>query len=110
VFIRVIIGAWLQALEGGLNQNFTTLPKACWAPVENLLAKLQLPLSGMPTATTRQGATIMNGFIWICVILLTTFADPWLKKAWQTQHFPPSTRAQKTEGKSPSGSGTQSVT
>ncbi len=41
VFIWMIIGAWLQALEGGLNQNFTTLPKACWALAENLLAKLQ---------------------------------------------------------------------
>lgn len=110
VFIWMIIGAWLQALEGGLNQNFTTLPKACWALAENLLAKLQLPLSGVPTATTRQGATIMNGFIWICVILLTTFAYPWLKKVWQTQHFPPWTRVQKAEGKSPSGSGTQGVT
>jgi TRAP transporter TAXI family solute receptor len=110
VFIWMIIGAWLQALEGGLNQNFTTLPKACWALAENLVAKLQLPLSGVPTATTRQGATVMNGFIWICVILLTTFAYPWLKKVWQSQHFPPWRRAQKAEGKSPSDSGTQSAT
>jgi hypothetical protein len=73
VFICMIVGAWLQALEGGLNQNFTTLPKACWALAENLIAKLQLPLSGVPTPTTRQGATVINGFIWICVIFANYF-------------------------------------
>jgi uncharacterized protein len=110
VFIWMIVGAWLQALEGGLNQNFTTLPKACWALAQNLVAKLQLPLSGVPTPTTRQGATVMNGFLWICVILLTTFAYPWLKRVWQTQRFLPWAHAQKTEGKSQSGSGTPSAT
>lgn len=67
----------------------TTLPKTCLAMAENLVAKLQLPLSGVPTPTTRQGAMIMNGFIWVCGILLTTFAYPWLKKAWQKQQFSP---------------------
>lgn len=100
VFVWMIFGAWLQALEGGLNQNFTTLPKACWAMAENLGAKLQLPLS-VPTPTTRLGATIMNWFIGICVILVTTFAYPGVKKAFRTPgYFPPWTRA----GKSKSGS------
>ena len=109
-FIWMIFGAVLQAFEGGMNHNFTTLPQACCAMAENLGANLQLPLSGVPTPTTRLGATIMNWFIGICVILLTTFAYPWLKRAWQTQHFPPWTRAQKAKGKSPSGSGAQSAT
>lgn len=96
--------------KDGLNQNFTTLLKACWALAENLVAKLQVPLSGVPTPTTRHGATVMNGFIWICVVSLTTFAYPWLKKGWQMQHFPPWRRAQEAEGKSPSDSGTHSAT
>jgi len=110
VFIWMIIGAWLQALEGGLNQNFTTLPKACWAMAENLVAKLQLPLSSVPTPTTRQGASVMNAFIWICGILVTTFAYPRLKKEWQARHFPLFTPAQKEANeKPPSASGTQNT-
>jgi TRAP transporter TAXI family solute receptor len=100
VFIWMIIGAWLQALEGGLNQNFTTLAKACWAMAENLVAKLQLPLSGVPTPTTRLGSSVMNAFIWICGILVTTFAYPWLKKLWPAQHFSLFTEEQKGEEKS----------
>lgn len=110
VFIWMIFGAWLQALEGGLNQNFTTLPKACWAMAENLGAKLQLPLS-VPTPTTRQGATVMNWFIGACFLLFTTFAYPWLKKAIKTPgDFPPWTRGRPTEEKPTAGSeaGTQS--
>ncbi len=109
IFIWMIIGAWLQALEGGLNQNFTTLPKACWAMAENLLAKLQLPLSGVPTPTTRQGTLVMNTFIWSCGILVTTFAYPWLKKIWLVRHFPLFRHAQKAEEKSSSASGMQSA-
>jgi TRAP transporter TAXI family solute receptor len=110
VFIWMIIGALLQALEGGLNQNFTTLPKACWAMAENLIAKLQFPLSGVPTATTRQGASVMNAFIWICGILLTTFAYPWLKKLWQARYLPHSGARKEAEVKPPPASGTQSAT
>ncbi len=51
----------------------------------------------------------MNGFIWVCVIVPTSFAYPWLKKVWQTQQFPPWRHAQKAEGKSPSTSGSQSA-
>jgi hypothetical protein len=112
VFIWMIFGAWLQSLEGGLNQNFTTLPKACWAMAENLGAKLQLPLS-VPTPTTRLGATIMNWFIGLCVALVTVFVYPSLKKAWQAPgHFLPWTRVQNDDGKSASGSevGTQTTT
>jgi hypothetical protein len=54
-FVWMICGAWLQAVEGGLNQNFTTLPKACWATAESLGVKLPLPISPVPTSTTRQG-------------------------------------------------------
>jgi uncharacterized protein len=98
-FMWMICGAWLQAIEGGLNQNFTTLPKACWAMTENLAAKLQLPLLAPPTPTTRQGASIMNWFTAICVVLVTTFAYPWLKKAWQSPwSFLPGKRAEKVAG------------
>jgi hypothetical protein len=111
VFVWMIFGAWLQALEGGLNQNFTTLPRACWAMLENLGAKLQLPLS-VPAPTTRLGATIMNWFIGICVVLFTTFAYPSLKKAWQTPGYFSWWMRRKTEGKSTPDSqpGTHSAT
>ena len=81
-FIWMICAAWLQAVEGGLNQNFTTLPNASWAMAQNLAAKLQLPINA-PTPTTRQGTTIVNWFTAVCVLLVTTFAYPWLKKLWQ---------------------------
>ena len=107
VFIWMIFGAWLQALEGGLNQNFTTLPKACWAMAENLGAKLQLPFS-VPAPTTRQGATVMNWFIGACFLLVTTFAYPWLKKAMKTQgQFLPLAHEGKAQEKPTTGSEAQ---
>jgi uncharacterized protein len=112
VFMWMICGAWLQAIEGGLNQNFTTLPTTCWSMVENLAAKLQLPLLSPPSPTTRLGASIMNWFTGICVVLVTTFAYPWLKKAWQTPwSFLPWAQARKVEEKAApvSNSGTPSA-
>lgn len=82
--ITWMIGAvWLQAVEGGLNQQFTTLRASSFALAENVGAKLQLPLQPLPTPTTRQGTLIMSWFSWIGFLLLTVFLYPLLKKIWQ---------------------------
>lgn len=88
-FSWMIGAAWLQAVEGELNQNFTTLGSASWAMAQNLVGKLLSPLQisiSAPTPTTRQGTSILNWFTGIFVLLVTTFAYPWLKKLWQRLH------------------------
>lgn len=76
-------GTWLQAVEGGLNQHFTTLTKSCLALAENVGAKVQLPFSPLPTPITREGTTIMTWFSWLGFLMLTSFAYPLAKKTWQ---------------------------
>jgi uncharacterized protein len=73
-------GEWLQAIEGGLNPHFTTLAASCLSLIENVIAKLQVPIPGLATPTSQHGVNIMAWFSWIGFVLLTVYALPMLKR------------------------------
>lgn len=74
---------WLQAIEGDLNEHFTTLSAAAIALAANVLAKLPVQLSFVPAPTTRNGAALVSTFSYIVASLATIYALPWLTKYWQ---------------------------
>ena len=83
VIAWMIGGAWLQVVEGGLNQHFNTLRASCFSLAENVAAKLPIFFFTPPVPTTREGATIITWFTGIGVLLFTGFIFPLLKKLWQ---------------------------
>ncbi len=74
---------WLQAIEGDLNEHFTSLSASALSLAENVAAKLPLQLSFSSTPTTHKGATLVSVFSYIVVSLLAIYALPWLKDRWQ---------------------------
>lgn len=74
---------WLQAIEGDLNEHFTTLPASALSLGENVLAKLPLQFSFAPTPTTRNGAALVTTFSYIVASLATIYLLPWLRRTWQ---------------------------
>ncbi len=78
-----IAAMWLQAIEGDLNEHFTTLWASALSLGENVLAKLPLQFSFAPTPTTRNGAALVSTFSYIVASLATIYMLPWLTKAWQ---------------------------
>lgn len=74
---------WLQAIEGDLNEHFTTLPSSALALGENVLAKLPFQFSFAPTPTTRSGAALVSAFSYLVASLATLYLLPWLRKCWQ---------------------------
>lgn len=79
--LLTIGGVWLQVIEGGLNSHFTTLLESCVSLIENIVAKLQIPIPSLPTPTSQRGISLMGWFSWLGFLLLTGFAIPMLKKA-----------------------------
>lgn len=74
----VIGGVSLQAIEGGLNQGFTTLWTSCVSLGEDILAKV-LPIQAH-TPTSQFGVTVMTWFSWALIGLFTLHIYPALKK------------------------------
>ena len=82
VLLWAFAALWLQAIEGDLNEHFTTLWSSAISLSENVLAKLPLQFSFAPTPTTRSGNTVVSGFSYLVATLLTVYMLPWLKKSW----------------------------
>jgi len=82
ILVWAFAALWLQAIEGDLNEHFTTLWASAWSLAENVLAKLPLPFSFAPEPTTRNGAAVVSGFSYLVATLVTVYLLPWLKKFW----------------------------
>ena len=83
VLAWTIAAMWLQAIEGDLNEHFTTLWASALSLGENVLAKLPLQFSFAPTPTTRNGAALASTFSYVVASLATIYMLPWLSKVWQ---------------------------
>jgi uncharacterized protein len=83
VLVWIIAAMWLQAIEGDLNEHFTTLWGSSLSLAENVMAKLPVQLSFAPTPTTRDGVTLVSAFTYAVVSLLAVYFLPWLRKTWQ---------------------------
>jgi hypothetical protein len=83
VLAWTIAAMWLQAIEGDLNEHFTTLWASALSLGENVLAKLPLQFSFAPTPTTRNGAALVSTFSYIVASLATIYMLPWIRKVWQ---------------------------
>jgi TRAP transporter TAXI family solute receptor len=83
VLAWAIAAMWLQAIEGDLNEHFTTLWASALSLGENVLAKLPLQFSFAPTPTTRNGAALVSTFSYLVASLATIYMLPRITKAWQ---------------------------
>jgi hypothetical protein len=83
VLAWTIAAMWLQAIEGDLNEHFTTLWASALSLGKNVLAKLPLQFSFAPTPTTRNGAALVSTFSYIVASLATIYMLPWIRKVWQ---------------------------
>lgn len=82
ILVWTIAAVWLQAIEGDLNEHFTTLWSSALSLAENALAKLPLQFSFAPTPTTRNGSAVVSGFSYLVASLVTIYLLPRLKKSW----------------------------
>ena len=83
VLLWAIFATWLQAVEGDLNEHFTTLWAAAFSLLENVVAKLALlQFSFAPTPTTRMGSAVVSTFSYLVASIVTVYLLPWLKKSW----------------------------
>ena len=74
---------WLQAVEGQLNDHYTTLVASAGALGENILAKFPVQLVNAPAPTTPSGQALVSFFSYLGFLVLTVYALPFLRKRWQ---------------------------
>jgi len=82
VLLWAVFATWLEAVEGDLNEHFTTLWASAFSLLENVLAKLPLQFSFAPTPTTRMGSAVVSTFSYLVATVVTVYLLPWLKKSW----------------------------
>ncbi len=82
VLLWAAFALWLQAVEGDLNEHFTTLWASAFSLLESVLAKLPVQFSFAPTPTTRMGSAVVSTFSYLAAMGVTVYMLPWLKKSW----------------------------
>ncbi len=82
IVVWAIAALYLQAIEGDLNEHFTTLWSSTFSLAANVLAKLPLQFSFAPAPTTRTGTAFVSFFSYLVATVAMVYLLPWLKKLW----------------------------
>src|SRR5262249_15409508 len=75
IFFWALAAVWLQALEGDVTQEFSSLSGSAVSFAKTVASHFQLP-THPPSATTRAGPVALDVFSWLAVLLVATFLLP----------------------------------
>ncbi len=75
VLFWALAAVWLQALEGDVTQDYSSLSGSAVSFAKTVASHFKLPIQG-PTPTTRAGQTALDIFSWLGVFLVATFLLP----------------------------------
>ena len=75
ILFWALAAIWLQALEGDVTQDFSSLSGSAVSFAKTVASHFQLPLHP-PAPTTRAGQNALDVFSWLGVFLVATFLLP----------------------------------
>jgi TRAP-type uncharacterized transport system substrate-binding protein len=83
-----MVGAiWLQAVEGDISQEFTSLHQSAWSLAQAVVGHFIYALHA-PVPATRNGQRAMDFFSWLCVAVVGSLLIPLGKKTWKNKVQP----------------------
>lgn len=75
ILFWMLAAVWLQAVEGDVTQDYSSLSGSAASFFKNVASHFELPVQG-PPPTTRAGQTALDIFSWLGVALVATFLLP----------------------------------
>jgi TRAP-type uncharacterized transport system substrate-binding protein len=83
-----MVGAiWLQAVEGDISQEFTSLHQSAWSLAQTVVGHFIYAVHA-PLPATRDGQRAMDFFSWLCVAVVGSLLIPLGKKTWKNKIQP----------------------